>query len=273
MSPRSSFFARALSIFRTLPTIPQSLAVSYLKCTMTKTRYTSHVVFLKTCLHRQLIPTGFQLKFHASPQPKFKQLQLSRILHATSFKLIDRTMHYHCVSIQRLDHLKSHLQYQLNTLCTEETSTLIIQTTQDANRHLHTSLKKTKASKLEKISVLKQPTSTNPNQPTMQKKLVVTIPEDLHLTESQLQLLSKGLKFIPLQPRTHQTNMMYDCQRYFRRLRLAAFFECSPQSKTIGTPDKTAQLFPREPSDWTPKDGQFPALDYYIKNVNRTSTS
>ena len=64
--------------------------------------------------------------------------------------------------------------------------------------------------------------------------------------------------------------MLFDCERYNRRLRLAAFFEDSSlPNDPVPDPDNLANLFPRESSTWTPKPGQSAALDYYIDQCKR----
>ena len=67
--PSLKFFTTTLfqQVSRSLPQMESSLrntAMQLAKYTFAKTRFTSHVSFISSCLHLQVIPRGFQIKFH-----------------------------------------------------------------------------------------------------------------------------------------------------------------------------------------------------------------
>ena len=56
------------------------------------------------------------------------------------------------------------------------------------------------------------------------KKLVVTIPENLHLSDIERKVLSKGLSFIPTSAKNNRNKTNVDLQRFYRRVKLHAYF-------------------------------------------------
>lgn len=65
-------------------------------------------------------------------------------------------------------------------------------------------------------------TITNANE--QDKKIVVTIPDDLELKEAETSVLSKGLTFVLANNKIDEYQVKADCEKYFRRLRLKAYF-------------------------------------------------
>ena len=53
---------------------------------------------------------------------------------------------------------------------------------------------------------------------------VVTIPENLPLTDSEKSLLSRGLNFAPIAKRTDEFSVKQDVEKFLRRIQLKAFF-------------------------------------------------
>lgn len=268
MPVTSCVFGAALAQFRTLPTIPQCIGVNYLRATLDKTRVTSHTNFLQQCLKRRVLPTGFQLKFN----PSTNKNAIERILRSTSFRLMTQTVHAYNRRVACINHTISRMKYQLRNLLDRNTSHLIITTTRAANQKLYSTMTTTKNNKLQILLSCAKPT-TPYSAPEPNPHLVVTIPTDLELSEDQRLLLSRGLKFVPLQPTTNQASTLFLCKRYFRRLRLAAHFEKASLSVPPLMDDgDIARLFHRQPSSWTPKPGVVPALDYYIDSCTKQIT-
>ena len=56
------------------------------------------------------------------------------------------------------------------------------------------------------------------------KKLVVTIPENLHLSDIERKVLSKGLSFIPTSAKNNRNKTNVDLQRFYKRVKLHAYF-------------------------------------------------
>ena len=53
---------------------------------------------------------------------------------------------------------------------------------------------------------------------------VVTIPENLALTDPEKSVLSKGLNFVPIAKRTDEFSIKRDVEKFLRRVHLKAFF-------------------------------------------------
>ena len=53
---------------------------------------------------------------------------------------------------------------------------------------------------------------------------VITIPENLSLTDSEKSVLSKGLNFVPITKRTNEFSIKQDVEKFLRRVQLKAFF-------------------------------------------------
>jgi len=115
--------------------------------------------------------------------------------------------------------------------------------------------------------------STITNANVQDKNIVVTIPEDLELTEAETSVLSKGLPFVPVNKRIDEYQVKADCEKYFRCLRLKAYFHgaadnnLTANAAPAGT-DPFAK-FDAKVSKWTPPDGQFSAVDHYIDRCRR----
>ena len=112
-------------------------------------------------------------------------------------------------------------------------------------------------------------------------KVVKTIPENLNLSEAEKSVLQKGLNFIPIKPTTDEFTSKEDCEKFYRRLRLKAFFhdkdhDSSEQSienqdqqngEIVSEPKEELvfeQLNPKK-STWVPPPGKFSSLDHYIQ--------
>ena len=74
-------------------------------------------------------------------------------------------------------------------------------------------------------------------------KLVHCIPPDLPLSEAEISVLSKGLKFVPLKPSVNKYNDNHVCQRFFRSLRWMAVFGHPPKRQGNPDDDIFASLF------------------------------
>lgn len=261
----SPFFGQALGLLRTLPPIPQALAVAYLRVTLDKTRFTSHVIFLRGCVHRKIIPSGFRLQFSPQATPHLSR-STARILHNTSLRLMSETLRCYYAKIETLTHRKEHLKGQMMSLTNYPTRTFIIAAVRNANHGLHSSLRITKERKLHNLQD-QIPSNTSLSQPN--SKLVVTIPSDLALPDEQRTVLSRGLPYCLLKPSTRPLSTAFDCQRFYRRLRLAAHFSNPSTNWDTQDPTDVRSILPREASTWTPSSGVFPALDYYIDKSNK----
>ena len=140
------------------------------------------------------------------------------------------------------------------------------------NSDLYAFLSAGKADKLSKLRQSTQHVSEIPTTPST--RLVVTIPENLELTEQERCLLSKGLSYIPTRAHSDEYTAKADCEKFFRRLRLKAHFSSDPSNATPPSQpsnqceDPFKTLKP-SPSNWTPPPGKFAALDYNISKCRR----
>ena len=63
------------------------------------------------------------------------------------------------------------------------------------------------------------------------KKIVVTIPDDLPLTAAEKSVQSKGLTFVPVNNKVDEYHVKADCEKCYRRLRHKLFFTIKPTTK------------------------------------------
>ena len=94
-------------------------------------------------------------------------------------------------------------------------------------------------------------------------KTVVTIPENLPLSDSEKLVLSKGLNFAPISKKTDQFSVKRDVEKFLRCVQLKAFFH-DIEDDNISNKDtfETVQI---RKSKWTPPGDQFVSLDFFIK--------
>ena len=81
------------------------------------------------------------------------------------------------------------------------------------------------------------------------------------LTQSQLEVLEKGLTFCPTPNHMNIVQIWDDLEKFFRRLRLKKHFEGAPESE-----DPYKGKF-RNPSMWSPAEGADVNLELYIKSI------
>ena len=88
------------------------------------------------------------------------------------------------------------------------------------NSGLFDHLQQTKTLKLQQLIV---PQITN-DTTLHRHNTVITIPENLPLTDSEKSVLSKGLNFVPITKRTNEFSIKQDVEKFLRRIQLKAFF-------------------------------------------------
>ena len=93
---------------------------------------------------------------------------------------------------------------------------------------------------------------------------VITIPENLPLTDSEKSVLSKGLNFVPITKRTNEFSIKQDVEKFLRRVQLKAFFHDKEDDSDTSNKDIFETLLVRK-SKWTPPEGQFASLDFFTK--------
>ena len=228
-----------------------------------KDSFTSHVSFISSCLRLQVIPRGFQIKFHPGfPTTSTSLNNIDRSLSSCSRSLMRKTI---LDMNSRTRYLTQNLIAQKSMLrasCAPEMANTVIQCIRTNNSKLYDFLMDTKKSELDFLR------SQIPSDPhiTCQKTKVVTIPEDMELSDDTRSVLGKGLNYIPLESQANHTQVYQDAEAFFRRLRLKAFFHDNQNSRP--PQDQFEKLQPPT-SDWTPRSGQLHVLDQVIdKTVN-----
>ena len=164
------------------------------------------------------------------------------------------------------------IRNELSSICNDPDYREISKIVHQLNSDLYAFLSAGKADKLSKLRQSTQHISQIPTTPST--RLVVTIPENLELTEQERCLLSKGLSYIPTRAHSDEYTAKADCEKFFRRLRLKVHFSSDPSNATPPSQpsnqceDPFKTLKP-SPSNWTPPPGKFAALDYYISKCRR----
>ena len=102
------------------------------------------------------------------------------------------------------------------------------------------------------------------SKPLEQRYNVVTIPEDLPLSEPEKSILGKGLNFVPLTKKTDEFTVKEDTEKFLRRVKLKAHFHDKEQPSDEPQRDEFESLKPKK-SNWTPPDGQFTSVDLFVK--------
>ena len=103
------------------------------------------------------------------------------------------------------------------------------------------------------------------------KKLVVTIPENLHLSDIERKVLSKGLSFIPTSAKNNRNKTNVDLQRFYRHVKLHAYFN-DPDKPISNNSDVTKEYsvfnkYKKAASSWTPTDVH-PSISRFILRCN-----
>ena len=88
---------------------------------------------------------------------------------------------------------------------------------------------------------------------------------DRVLSEHEISILSKGLKFVPTPTSVNRTELITDIKQWGRRMRLKEYFANDDNTNTEPSDDRTY----KKPSKWTPSPGRDQALDCYINGVER----
>ena len=249
-------------------------AVSLAMCTFCKTRFTSHIHFIGHCLRRKVIPVGFSIKFHTSSLSNGYVKNVRSITYTCSRNLMQATVRSMTTKWDLAFHdIEKHCEH-LRRVSSEETFHLIQRQIHELNSRVYESLKSTKERKFAQLCGKRQ------NQPAeintyddhdYQSKLVVTIPDDLPLSEAEKSVLSKGLSFVPVKESTDEYQVKPDCKKFYWRLHLRTHFhneEVSGSQATPDTCDPFAKLNDKE-STWTPPEGKFTAIDHYVDRCRR----
>ena len=153
---------------------------------------------------------------------------------------------------------------QLSNVCPSVLLRSIHAKIQALNSKLFHHLEQTKNKKLENLTNSpKNRTEPLENQ-NQNHHTVVTIPENLPLSNAEKSVLSKGLNFVPISKKSDEFTTRQDVEKFLRRVQLKAFFH-NKEDKSDNTEKDAFQTLTAKKSKWTPPEGQFASIDYFIK--------
>ena len=221
-------------------------ALSFGKATFNKTRFDSHISFLRTCLDRKTIPGGFQLRFNSGQLGNIGD----RVLRNTSFKLIRRAVSNFARDLRQQTTIRnSHkeaLQSDLDHFRVISTAVHRI------NSDLYTEMSEKKKAKLEILV----PTYTDTSQ---NLKEVVCIPPDIVLDDMEKQVLCKGLNFVP-SVANNRIMQQEEFEYYLKKVRHRAHHG----NKDLPEFSNIFDRFKKKKESKCPDEGEFEAVDHYV---------
>ena len=138
---------------------------------------------------------------------------------------------------------------------------------QEVNSKLFNHLHQIKAHKLEQLT---GPSNTRDSS-IESLSTVVTIPENLPLSDAEKSVLSKGLNFVPISKKLDEFSVKQDVEKFLRRVQLKAFFHDKEDDSNTSDKDIFETLQTRK-SKWTPPEGQFASLDFFVnkcRDINK----
>ena len=91
---------------------------------------------------------------------------------------------------------------------------------------------------------------------------VVTIRENLPLSNAEKSALS--LNFVPISKKRDEFTTRQDVEKFLRRVQLKAFFH-NKDDNSDNTEKDAFETLTAKKSKWTPLEGQFASIDYFIK--------
>ena len=120
----------------------------------------------------------------------------------------------------------------LSRLCSADAFHRIPRHIHELNSRYYRRLKSIKDGKLASLTEVnrREREHYHPNAGSQPSKLVVTIPTDMPLRDSERSVLSKDLSFVPVKRGTDEYQARADCEHFFRRLRLKAHFRNNEES-------------------------------------------
>ena len=105
------------------------------------------------------------------------------------------------------------------------------------------------------------------------RDLVVNL-SNYQLTDDEIKVLARGLKFIPSPRNINKTEVLADIKKFGRQMRLKEFFHDKNNSTESETSDTNENDYEtrafRKPSTFTPKLNREPALDLYLKHLENS---
>ena len=118
--------------------------------------------------------------------------------------------------------------------------------------------------KVQKLDQLIGPHVTSDSSP-QSIRTVVTIPENLPLSNSEKSVLSKGFNFVPISKKKAEVFLVkQDVEKFFRHVQLKTFFHDKEDDSNTSNKDAFETLHIQK-SKWTPPEGQLASLAFFIE--------
>ena len=251
-----------------LPSISSNLAFRLAIHIFTKTRFSSHINFISRCLQHKVIPKGFRSNFHASIFSNVSNFNLKylheiqRTQNTFSHNIMRSTIRAMCSKRNELNKQIIECRSQLSNVCPSVLLRSIHAKIQALNSKLFHHLEQTKKHKLENLT--NSPKNRTEPLENQNHHTVVTIPENLPLSNAEKSVLSKGLNFVPISKKSDEFTTRQDVEKFLRRVQLKAFFH-NKEDKSDNTEKDAFETLTAKKSKWTPPEGQFASIDYFIK--------
>ncbi|XP_015770448.1 PREDICTED: uncharacterized protein LOC107348879 [Acropora digitifera] len=251
-----------------LPSISSNLAFRLAIHIFTKTRFSSHINFISRCLQHKAIPKGFRSNFHASIFSNVSNFNLKylheiqRTQNTFSHNIMRSTIRAMCSKRNELNKQIIECRSQLSNVCPSVLLRSIHAKIQALNSKLFHHLEQTKKHKLENLT--NSPKNRTEPLENQNHHTVVTIPENLPLSNAEKAVLSKGLNFVPISKKSDEFTTRQDVEKFLRRVQLKAFFH-NKEDKSDNTEKDAFETLTAKKSKWTPPEGQFASIDYFIK--------
>ena len=249
------------------PSTSSNLALKLFNLILAKTRFVSHIHFIGRCLHAKVIPVGFRVNFHPSNFGVDSTRYFSDVSSACksfSRSVMRSTIRAMCSKRDARTRDIVDCINNLSNVCPAVLVSSIRKHIHLLNGRLYESLCTTKHNKFTSLVGINH----NPRveHSSVVSHSVVTIPEDLPLSDSEISVLNKGLNFVPVGKKSDEFQVRKDAESFFRRARLKAHFFDS--SNSTSDRDVFERLNPSK-SNWVPPEGDFASLDLFINKCRR----
>ena len=230
-----------------LPEKYRLLGRNYGMSVLNKTRFSSHVNFLRRCLKRNVIPKGFQVQRNVPANlPTFLFRRITKATTSCSKKKLITSIQHFSHSLDKADSLLLSCKDELANIQDPFVSRLKFEVF-ELNKILYNCLKEVKDRKFDTVdgrvvaSIIED-----------DGRVVVTIPEDLELSEDEKKVLSKGLTFVPTIDFLDKSSTLHDLDKFYRRVKLHAFFNDPNRGFIDITEDDEYKRYRKTNSSWIP---------------------
>ena len=227
-----------------------------------KTRYYSHMKFIKTCLENDIIPNGFKISSNDCFSSNHLSIVAEKAMATCSKRLMRITLKDFSFRIKYSSDKLTEAKEYFNR-GNQDVFKSIQSKVHNLNLKLFKSLQDIKQKKL---SVLM------PSRPSPVQNRVIFIPESVELPDDQRDVLARGLRFIPTPRGINPSDVNFELERFYRRVKLHAFFNDQNRGFTDIRSDDVDDFskYNRKPSNWTPSANPL-CVDRFIDRCREVS--